>query len=106
MTVHVGRRLRVVSLDEIRWFEALEGLVFAHLAGGGSHPIDFTLDDLENRLDPKRFTRAHRSHIINITFIRELVPWFAGACMVNLDDGTQLQVARRRVRDVKKMLGF
>lgn len=105
ITVHVGRRLRVTPIDEVRWFQAREGLVVAHLITGGAHVVDFTLDELESRLAPERFIRAHRSHIIHVGYIRELVPWFAGSYVVTLDDGTQLQVARRRVRDMRRMLG-
>lgn len=103
--VHVGRRLRVTPIDEVRWFQAREGMVVAHLITGDAHVVDFTLDELELRLAPDRFIRAHRSHIINAGYIRELVPWFAGSYVVTLDNGTQLQVARRRVRDMRQMLG-
>lgn len=105
ITAHVGRRLRVMGLDLIRWFEARDGLVFAHLTSTETYPIDFTLDGLESRLDPRQFIRTHRSLTVNIAFIRELAPWFAGSYVVTLDDGTQLQVARRRVRAVKRLLG-
>jgi two-component system LytT family response regulator len=105
LTVHAGRKLRVVPLDEIRWIESRDKIVLAHLEDGASHPTDFTLDELEERLDPSRFLRTHRSCIVNISSIRELIPWFAGTYVVKLDGGTQLPVARRRVRDVKESLG-
>jgi two-component system LytT family response regulator len=104
LALHVGRRLRVVSTSEIRWIEARDKLVFVHLAGG-EHPVEFTLDELESRLDDASFLRVHRSAIVNVALVRELLPWFAGTYMVKLDDGTQLPVARRRVREVRRVLG-
>jgi two-component system LytT family response regulator len=105
LTVHVGRRLRVVPLEEIRWIEAEEKIVLVHLLDGGSCLTDFTLDELEMRLDPSRFLRIHRSSIVNAGRVKELAPWFAGSYIVKLDDGTQLPVARRRVRQVRTLLG-
>ncbi len=105
LTVHIGRRLRIVSLDDVRSLEARQKLVYVNLAEG-SYPTDLTLDLLESRLDPDRFVRIHRSHIVNMSYVRELVPWFAGAYVVRLEGGAELPVARRRVRVVRGMLGL
>ena len=104
LTVHIGRRLRVVSLDEVQWIEAEEGLVFAHTPNG-SRRTDFTLNELEERLPPDRFVRTHRSTIVNLDAVHELVPRSSGTYCLRLVDGTKLPVARRRVQDVKEALG-
>jgi two-component system LytT family response regulator len=103
LTVHAGRRLRVLSLERVRRIEARERMVIVH-HDGEAHHTDFTLDELERRLDPARFIRIHRAHIVNVAAVRELIPWFAGSTMLVLDDGTKLPVARRRVREVRGML--
>ncbi len=95
LTVHVGRRLRVVPLEEVRWIEADEGFVFAHTEGG-RYRTDFTLEELESRLPPTRFVRAHRSTIVNLDAAYELVPEPAGTATLRLQDGTEVKVARRR----------
>ena len=104
LTVYRGNRLRIVPLDEVRWIEADDRLVFVHLRDG-RYPTDFTLDELEARLDAATFLRIHRSYLVNAACARELVPWFAGTFRLVLDDGHQLPVARRRVRAVKRRLG-
>jgi two-component system, LytTR family, response regulator len=104
LTVHAGRKLRVVPVEEIRWIEAREKLLYVHLPDG-EFRTDFTLDELEHRLDPEQFLRVHRSHIINARYARELVPWFAGQYVVRLESGEQLPVARRRVKEIKWLLG-
>ena len=105
LTVHVGRRLRIVQAEEIRWAEAEAKLVFVHLTDGQRYPTDFTLDELEARLDPQHFLRIHRSYLVNAAFVRELVPWFSGTYQLRLNDGHTLPVARRRTRPVRDHLG-
>jgi two-component system, LytTR family, response regulator len=100
----VGRSMRVIPIEEVRWFEARDKLVFAHTADGAA-PVSFTLDELEARLDPAQFIRLHRAHIVNGAAIRELAPWFSGTYVVLLHDETRLEVARRRVAEVKARLG-
>ena len=104
LTVHAGRRLRVVPLEEVRWIEADEGLVFAHTTEG-RYRTDFTLNELEKRLPSGRFVRAHRSSIVNLEAVYELVPEPAGTAVLRLQDGTEIKVARRRTSDVKEALG-
>ena len=103
MTVHVGRKLRVINLDAIRYIEADDKLVFVRLADA-KYRTDFTLDALEQRLDA-RFVRPHRSHIVNLDAVHELIPGSSGTYRLRLNDGTELPVARRRAADVKQALG-
>jgi two-component system LytT family response regulator len=104
LTVHAGPRLRVVPVDEIRIIESCDRSVYVRLAGGISYPTDMTLDRLESRLDGRAFLRVHRSFIVNISFVREFITGFAGVGTLRLDDGATIPVARRRVRDVKRLL--
>jgi two-component system, LytTR family, response regulator len=104
LTVHSGRRLRLVSLEDVRWIEAREKLVYVQLEDG-AFMTDFTLDELEARLSPDRFLRIHRSVIANADRIRELIPWDAGMYAAKMEDGTTLPIARRRTREVMERLG-
>ncbi len=104
LTVQKGDRLRVVQLSEIRRIEAEDKSVHVYLADG-RYRTDFTLDQLEKRLDSKEFMRVHRSHLVRIDAVREIIPWFSGSTCLKLDDGTQLPVARRRAAEVKALFG-
>lgn len=104
LTVHIGRRLRVVPLDDVRWIETDDGLVFAHTTDG-RYRTDFTLSELEHRLPSDQFVRIHRSTIVNLGEAYELVPQPSGTFKLRLRDGTELQVARRRAEEVKQALG-
>jgi DNA-binding LytR/AlgR family response regulator len=67
-----------------------------------------TISELEQKLDPSRFVRVHRSTLLNLTYIDEVNSWFAGGMVVRLKDGkrTELHVARDRVRELKARLDF
>jgi len=67
-----------------------------------------TLDELQARLDPDVFWRVHRSHLVNINMIKEIVPWFSRNYILRMKDekGTEIPVSRtqtRRLRDYLKL---
>jgi two-component system LytT family response regulator len=53
-----------------------------------------TIANMESRLDPHRFARVHRSMIVNVDRIKELLPSFHGEYTIVLRDGTRLQSSR------------
>lgn len=64
-----------------------------------------TLEELSDQLDPDLFWRAHRSFLVNIQHIREVVPWFKGSYQLRMDDPqkTEIPVSRnqtKRLRDL------
>ncbi len=84
----------VLRTEEIDWLEAEENYVRVH-AGERSYLVRSTLQSLEDRLDPERFVRLHRSVIANADRIRRLTPWGHGDLSVLLEDGTSLKASRR-----------
>jgi DNA-binding LytR/AlgR family response regulator len=70
--------------------------------------VDYTLTELEERLDPRRFVRIHRATIVNAALVHELFPAIDGGMLVRLKDeaNMELPVARDRVRDLKERLGI
>jgi two-component system LytT family response regulator len=102
----VGERTTVLDVARITHFFAQDKLTFA-VSGGRDHAIDFTLAQLETRLDPRRFVRIHRATIVNLAFVQELYPGVDGVLARLKDDAkTELSVARDRVRDLKERLGI
>lgn len=93
LAVKSGGRVYFVRFDEIDWIEAAGNYVRLHV-GKDSHLLRETMNGLEERLDPDRFLRIHRSTIINLDRIRELQPAFHGDYMVFLRDGTELTLSR------------
>ena len=103
----VGERTTVLDVARITHFVSKDKLTFA-VADGREHVVDFTLSELEERLDPRRFARIHRATIVNIPLVQELFPAIDGGMLVRLKDAgkTELAVARDRVRDLKERLGI
>ena len=64
-----------------------------------------TLDDLHERLDPNVFWRVHRSHLVNMNKIREIVPWFRNYILRMKDDkSTEIPVSRAHTRRIREYL--
>jgi len=105
-TVRIGQKQLIVKADEVLWFGAEDKLVFAATASD-RHYVNFTLDELERRLDPGRFVRVHRSAIANLDHAAALRPGFAGTWRLQLDDAsrTEVPVSRSRARLLKERLG-
>jgi two-component system LytT family response regulator len=100
---------RTIILDVVRVSHVVvrDKLTYAAL-GGREHVIDYTLAQLEERLDPRRFVRVHRAAIVNVAFVEELFPDVDGGVLVRLKDErrTEISVARDRVRTLKDRLGI
>ncbi len=97
--------LLVVDVRDIDWMEAREGGVLLHI-GAEEHAISRTLTELESRLDPSLFFRAHRSIIVNLDRVKEIVPWFAGSHRLRLTTGTEVDLSRSRARELREILGL
>lgn len=86
-------RIMFLRADEISWIAAADNYVFLHTAGG-SHLVRTSLKALEQKLDPARFVRVHRSAMVNLTRVRELQPLAHGDYDIVLHDGTRLTASR------------
>jgi two-component system LytT family response regulator len=103
----VGERTTLLDVNRISHFVARDKLTFA-VVNGREHIVDYTLAQLEERLDPRRFARIHRGTLVNLTMVQELYPAVDGGVLVRLKDEvrSELAVARDRVRDLKQRLGI
>ena len=82
--------LKVVDID---WIDAAGNYVKIH-SGGEGHMLRETMTGLEERLDPKKFLRIHRSTIVNVERIKELQQQFHGDYVVILEGGQRLTLSR------------
>lgn len=79
---------------EVDWMEAAGNYVRLHV-GKETYLVRDTMKNMEERLDPDSFVRIHRSRIVNLDRVRELLPWFHGEYVVVLESGEQLTTSRR-----------
>ena len=103
----VGDRTTILDVARMTHVVARDKLTFA-VVNGREHVVDYTLAQLEERLDQRRFVRIHRATIVNTAFVQELFADVDGGMLVRLKDEakTELAVARDRVRDLKDRLGI
>ena len=103
----VGERTTVLETSRVSHFVAKDKLTFA-IVNGREHVVDYTLAQLDERLDARRFVRIHRATIVNAAFVEELFPAVDGGVLVRLkgEPKTELSVARDRVRELKDRLGI
>jgi len=98
-------RILVLDVEEIDWIEARQGQVVVHV-GQEEHVLARTLADLEARLDPTLFFRAHRSVIVNLDRVKEIIPWFAGSHKLRLTTGAEVDLSRSRGKALRETLGW
>jgi DNA-binding LytR/AlgR family response regulator len=105
LTSKVRDQIVVIPMDEVIHISSEGGLNFIHSARG-KFLTDFTLDELEQRLDPDKFLRIYRGHIVALKHIRALVPWAEGKFQVILDDDakTHLSLSRYRLAEMRSRL--
>ena len=96
-------RTHVVDTDTIDWIGAADYYVEIH-AGGETHLLRETMNELEQRLDPERFFRVHRSAIINLERVREIRALLHGDRQLVLADGTELRLSRARREEFERQL--
>ena len=104
LVVKSGGRIVFLRAEEIDWVEAADNYARIH-RGRESHLIRETLQSLESRLNPEKFLRIHRSTLVNLDRIRELLPIFHGDYLVKLSDGTELTLSRSYREKLLEPLG-
>ena len=106
--IKTGERFLLVSADEIVHASMADDaiVVVTNTVSGTSNYR--TLDELSARLDPAVFWRVHRSHLVNITKIKEIVPWFSRNYILKMKDpkGTEIPVSRAQTRRLRDYLGL
>ncbi len=103
----VGERVHFIDLSRVTHFYAEDKLTYA-ATPEKSWVIDRTIAELEEKLDPRRFVRVHRSTVVSLAYVDELYPWFGGRMMLRLKDPkkTEITVARERLKELKERLGL
>lgn len=86
-------RILFLRADEIDWIAAADNYVSLH-AGRASHLVRMTLKSIEEKLDPSRFVRVHRSTIVNLDAVCQFIPAAHGDFELVLRDGTRLAASR------------
>jgi two-component system LytT family response regulator len=93
LAVRRNQRITLIRVDDVEWIESSANYARLHVRGD-SHLVRMTMAELEQRLDPGRFARIHRSTIVRIDSVKEIVPEQHGDFTLTLNDGTGLRMSR------------
>ena len=93
-----------VPIEDVDWIEAADYCARIH-ARGKVHVIRETMQRLEEKLDPARFFRVHRSGIVNLDRVREMQPTPQGDHVLVLTDGSRVRLSRARKAALEEKLG-
>jgi two-component system LytT family response regulator/two-component system response regulator LytT len=106
LALKVGERFLLVQADEVI-FASLADDVITVVAGKHTGTSSCrTLDELQEQLDPGVFWRVHRSHLVNINKVKEIVPWFNRNYILRMKDEktTEIPVSRNHTRRLREYL--
>jgi two-component system LytT family response regulator len=92
--VRTRDRFIIVPAAEVEWIAAAGNYAELHLPGG-THLVRATLAELEEGLDPARFARVHRSSLVRLDCVREVIPATHGDYDLVLASGATLKLSRR-----------
>jgi two-component system LytT family response regulator/two-component system response regulator LytT len=106
IAVKLADRIALVQADDIIYASLAEdsiSIVSGQVSGTSNYR---TLDELQARLDPDVFWRVHRSHLVNINKIKEIVPWFSRNYILRMKDAkaTEIPVSRTQTRRLREYL--
>ena len=106
LAVKVGDRFLLIQSDDVVHASVEDDVitvVTTSLSGTSNYR---TLDELQARLDPTVFWRVHRSHLVNINKIKEIVPWFSRNYILKMKDArtSEIPVSRSQTRRLREYL--
>lgn len=99
-----GDRIFPIPIEAIIRIESCDDYCMVH-ADGKSHLLNLRLTELAARLDPERFLRVHRSHIVNLEQVSEMVPHDERRLMILLRDGSEVVASRAGSQRLRELIG-
>ena len=104
--IKVGEHIKVFKIDDVQCFYSMEKYTFLQNNSGRDYAIDYTLNQLEDLLDPAKFFRINRKFIVSFSAISDIISYSNSRLKVKLNsnESEDLIVSREKVQDFKKWL--
>jgi two-component system response regulator LytT len=105
IVVQAGTRMLLVDQRELCFAAIDEGVISVSTPTIEGQSKCRTLEELLELLDPQTFWRAHRSYVVNINHIKEVVPWFKSSYQLRMNDrkNTEIPVSRAQTRKLREL---
>lgn len=104
--IKVGEHIRSIATDNILYFYSLEKATFLHTADDHNYVIDYSLEQVEDLVDPARFFKINRKYMITIEAIDDIITYSNSRLKIELkhSDDNDVIVAREKVKQFKSWL--
>lgn len=97
--VEKASKYKFVNVDEIFFIAAQDKYVELN-TGNERYLVRDTMTRMEERLNPDKFKRTHRSFIVNVDYIKEIQPWAHGDYVILMENGNKVKLARRFKKNI------
>ena len=106
LLVRTNNKNLIVDVKDLVYATIDEGLITVATAQFEGHSNYRTIEELQSNLDPDLFWRVHRSFLVNINKIREVIPWFKSSFQLKMNDRrqTEIPVSRIQTRRLRTLL--
>ena len=106
LVVKSAGRLVLVDSDDVVYATIQDGVISIVTKDLEGHSNFRTVEELQGNLDPNTFWRVHRSYLVNVNRIKEVVPWFKSSYQLKMDDRkqTEIPVSRAQTRRLRQLL--
>jgi two-component system LytT family response regulator/two-component system response regulator LytT len=104
--IRSSNRNLIVDASDLIYATINDGLITIVAAGLEGQSNYRTIEELQSNLDPDTFWRVHRSYLVNINRIKEVIPWFKSSYMLRMDDKkrTEIPVSRVQTKRLRMLL--
>ena len=104
--INVGEHIKVFTTEDIQCFYSMEKYTFLQNNSGRDYAINYSLDQLEDLLDPAQYFRINRKFIVSFSAISDIISYSNSRLKVKLNsnESNDLLVSREKVQDFKKWL--
>jgi two-component system LytT family response regulator/two-component system response regulator LytT len=108
LLLKTAQRLLLVDAENVVYATIREGLITIATREAEGSSNYRTLEELQSNLDANRFWRVHRSYLVNVDHIREVVPWFKSTYQLKMNDRSQtmVPVSRAQTRRLREFLNL
>ena len=100
-----GDKCWFVKLSDVRFFES-DGNYIKVYFDNFKPMIHKSLNALDKKLDDRSFFRASRKHIVNLSWVESIEPWFNGGLLVKMKGGEKVEVSRRQASKFKDLMSL
>ena len=104
--VRVGNQFKSFNVEDIAYFKSYEGMIYLHSHLGKSYHIEYTIDQLEDILNPLHFFRINRKFMVSVKAVQEIHTYFNSRLVLKLlpKEEEKVIVSRYRTANFKRWL--